>query len=86
MFRLIGFQCVITKASAERAFHPSASLSVLDREEMRLELGRAEGRGLDTHLPQAFPRTPNKDEEPKEGNNVRINSGCTRKVFHCFVL
>lgn len=53
MFRLIGFQCVITKASAERAFHLSASLSLLDREEMRLELGDAEA-GVLNHI---YPKT-----------------------------
>lgn len=72
MFRLIGFQCVITKASAERAFHRTSSLSPLDREEMREELGDAEGPDLEPRRTPSFPRTPNKDEQ-KVGETGRMN-------------
>lgn len=37
MFRLIGFQCVITKPSAESAFHLSSSLSPPPTVRMRCE-------------------------------------------------
>lgn len=85
MFRLIGFQCVITKTSAERAFHLSASLSLLDREEMRLELGDAEGQGLKPHLPQNFQGLQTKTKNKKRETMLEEAEVVLEKVFGFFV-
>lgn len=86
MFRLIGFQCVITKASAERAFHLSASVSQLDREEMRLELGDAEGRGLEPHLPQNLQGLQTKIENKKRETMLEETEAVPEKFIYLFIL
>lgn len=83
MFRLIGFQCVITKASAERAFHLSASLSQLDREEMGLELGDAEGWGLEPHLPQNFQGLQTKMKNKTRETMLEETEAVPEKFFCC---
>lgn len=70
MFRLIGFQCVITKPSAESAFRLTSGLPPPDREDAMWELADAESQGHEPHLPKKDPRIPNKDEGRDEATAI----------------